>query len=353
MIRKECFSSEWINSISEQFKYKDKNLIEKVIRALSLLELLAKSGCPFTFKGGTALMLIMKDSVHRLSIDIDIICPPGTNVEDYIGTYLEHGFTDIKPIERKQRTNVPKTHSKFFYQIAYKDDLNIESYILLDVLYEELHYFKTNDVKIESPFIDHKGDLLTVVVPSVEDILGDKLTAFAPNTTGIPYYKREKSFSMEIIKQLYDVGRLFNHVKDISITRKSFCKIGEVELSYRELENDLSQVYDDIRETALCISTRGKVGNGKFYDLQDGINRVKSFMYGESYNIENAIVDSARAVYLATLIEKGKDKIEYYSGSPEDIVNLTIKPSFSNKLNKLRSYLPEAYYYWVKTSELL
>ena len=43
MISKECFSAEWIGKVSKEFKYNDKNLIEKVIRALSLLEMLVKA----------------------------------------------------------------------------------------------------------------------------------------------------------------------------------------------------------------------------------------------------------------------------------------------------------------------
>lgn len=75
-----------------------------------------------------------------------------------------------------------------------------------------------------------------VTVPSAEDILGDKLTAFAPNTTGIPYYKNGRSCSMEIAKQLYDVGRLFENVSGLQITAKAFRKIAVVELSYRSWE---------------------------------------------------------------------------------------------------------------------
>lgn len=45
-------------------------LLEKMIRALMLLEGLSKSGLTFIFKGGTALMLLL-DSAKRLSIDID------------------------------------------------------------------------------------------------------------------------------------------------------------------------------------------------------------------------------------------------------------------------------------------
>ena len=44
-------TAEWIKAISVRNKYKDLNLIEKVIRAMSLLEMLKLSGCPFCFKG--------------------------------------------------------------------------------------------------------------------------------------------------------------------------------------------------------------------------------------------------------------------------------------------------------------
>jgi hypothetical protein len=44
-------------------------------------------------------------------------------------------------------------------------------------------------------------------------ILGDKLTAFAPNTTGIPY---KKGKHIEIIKQLHDVSKLIDNITDIS-----------------------------------------------------------------------------------------------------------------------------------------
>ena len=87
MINKECFTTEWIAQKSTELQYNDKNLIEKVIRAFSLLEMLSASGCPFHFKGGTSLMLILGGGSHRLSIDIDIMCPPGTNIEDYLNSW--------------------------------------------------------------------------------------------------------------------------------------------------------------------------------------------------------------------------------------------------------------------------
>ena len=121
MINKECFTTEWIAQKSTELQYNDMNLIEKVIRAFSLLEMLSASGCPFHFKGGTSLMLILGGGSHRLSIDIDIMCPPGTNIEDYLKDYAQSGFLEYQLVERRQAgKDVPKSHSKFFYQVAFK-----------------------------------------------------------------------------------------------------------------------------------------------------------------------------------------------------------------------------------------
>lgn len=353
MINKESFTTEWIAQKSTELQYNDKNLIEKVIRAFSLLEMLSASGCPFHFKGGTSLMLILGGGSHSLSIDIDIMCPPGTNIEDYLKDYAQSGFLEYQLVERRQAgKDVPKSHSKFFYQVAFKGQSDVTSFILLDVLYENCHYHKTNTIDIVSPFIKLDGEPLKVVVPSVEDILGDKLTAFAPETTGIPYYKDDKLSTLEIIKQLYDVGQLFDRMQDIGTVSQSFKAIADVELGYRNLGHDLSQIYDDIRQTALNISTRGFVDKDKFALLQKGIINIKPFMYKGAYRIEEAIIDAAKAAYLATLIETGGENIKRFTDAQLS-GDLLIKPVLTSKLNKLRIGLPEAYFYWVKTSQLM
>ena len=351
MIAPLSFSADWIIQISKKYKA-DRILVEKSIRALSLLEGLAESPLTFVFKGGTALMLIFQEP-RRLSIDIDIMCPPGTNIEDYLKDYAQSGFLEYQLVERRQAgKDVPKSHSKFFYQVAFKGQSDVTSFILLDVLYEDCHYHKTNTIDIVSPFIKLDGEPLKVVVPSVEDILGDKLTAFAPETTGIPYYKNDKLTTLEIIKQLYDVGRLFDRMQDIGTVSQSFKAIADVELGYRNLGHDLSQIYDDIRQTALNISTRGFVDKDKFALLQKGIINIKPFMYKGAYRIEEAIIDAAKAAYLATLIETGGENIERFTDAQLS-GDLLIKHVLTSKLNKLRIGLPEAYFYWAKTSQLM
>jgi hypothetical protein len=83
-------------------------------------------------------------------------------------------------------------------------------------------------------------------VPGFEDILGDKLTAFAPNTIGIPYEKNGDSRAMEIIKQLYDIGSLLIYADDTSIVAETFRIFAQTELGYRKCDPDIIPVLEDI-----------------------------------------------------------------------------------------------------------
>lgn len=347
MISIECFSPQWIDEISAKLEYKDKSLIEKVIRALSLLEMLVQSGCPLTFKGGTALMLILGQSLHRLSIDIDIICPPETEIEQYLKTCRKHGFIRYQQVNKESAgTDVPVSHAKVFYQIAYTDRSEKNEYIRLDVLYENCPYSNIQQLPIKSPFVKLDGEPLNVNVPKKEDILGDKMTAFAPNTIGIPFFKNDRECNMEIIKQLYDINRLFENVDDFRPAFDTFQKVSKVELGYRGLEGRLNEFFEDVRQTAICIATRGQAGKGDIKFFLSGIKRVKSFMYKEKYQIEEAIKDASRAAYLATCFEKGILDIKKYSGNPQSAVGIDISDALPAKLRKLKNISPEAYYYW-------
>lgn len=355
MIAEKCFSREWITAKAEELRYPDKNVIERVVRAFSLLDMLAQSGCPFVFKGGTALMLLLHDVNSRLSTDIDIICPPVVNIEDYLKNYQESGFIRYELVERRQEgAQIPKGHSKLFYNVAFPHYDREDMYILLDVLYDEHQYIATKQVPIISPLVEVMGEPLSVTVPSENDILGDKLTAFAPDSTGIPYYKKGDEKSLEVMKQLYDVGRLFEHVENIQVAAEVFKRIVPIELAYRNKEMSLQEVIDGVRNLDLNIALRGAIDAEQFAFLQRGINKLRNYMYsGKQYRIDEAIVDAARNAYLLTLIQCGVYEIERYSGHPLDVKELTIGNILPNKLNKLRKNFPEAFWYWYKTEQLL
>ena len=197
----------------------------------------------------------------------------------------EQGFIRKEEQKRTANTKIDKAHYKFFYTPLHKTSKD-EEYVLLDILFEAVRYQKLENIEIKSSFVPEKDAPLTVKSPCLEDITGDKLTAFAPNTTGIPYFKGEDSMSMEIIKQLYDIGNLANNVSEIETIKSTFKTFALTELSYRELDKLTEQdVIEDIYQTALCVVTRGADGKGNFNELQNGIQRVSRFVFSEIYHI--------------------------------------------------------------------
>ncbi len=62
MILETTYTKAWVEKIRKQKDYKkaDPSNIEKMLYALSLLENLVESRLEFIFKGGTALILLLK-----------------------------------------------------------------------------------------------------------------------------------------------------------------------------------------------------------------------------------------------------------------------------------------------------
>lgn len=354
MIDPESRTLRWIQSVAESHGIKNLSLLEKAIRAFSLLEALVRSGCPFVFKGGTSLMLYL-NSRKRLSIDIDIVCPPGTDVESYLKEYsYEYGFGEVKLIERISRSNVPKKHAKCFYSVAFFAGYEEES-ILLDVLFEENQYEQIVSVPIVSPFLKQVGDIVYVKIPSIGDLLGDKLTAFAPHTTGIPFFKGGKDCSKEINKQLFDIASLFELTDNLTITSTTFQKLVDIELTYRQINDTVGvqTVLDDIYNTALCITLRGAVQPDEFSLLSDGIKKVRAFIHSENYTIDCAIANAAKAAYLSCLIRSGNTHINHYSSDQvAKLVDAVIVEPMPTKLNKLKKSNIEAFFYWNEIQKL-
>lgn len=352
MIDKERLNIDWIEKVSKANRNADKILVEKAIRAFLLLEGLALSDIHFVFKGGTSLML-MTNPNRRLSVDIDIVIPGTIDKfeQDLPVIADKQGFLRMEPQERTATTTVPKHHYKFFYTPIHKTSQD-EEYILLDVLFEQSPYCTVSKKEIVSNFIPAIEPHMSVDVPCAEDLLGDKLTAFAPNTTGIPYFKNGKSMSMEIIKQLYDIGCLFDLSNDMEIVRKTFERIAQKEIGYRSGTMVVADVLEDILQTSLCISTRSVMGKGNFEELQNGIKRVKGFIFSESYHIENAIVSASKAAYLSALIATNATKIEKYA-NPLQVKDWTISDLAYNTLNKLKKTNTEAFFYWHKAISLI
>lgn len=121
-------------------------------------------------------------------------------------------------------------HFKTYYKSSV--DGSIEP-ILLDVLYTVNPYPELKEIPIARDWIQTEGKITQVKMPTFDAILGDKLTAFTPKTTGILY---RKGRPVEIIKQLFDVAFLMENISDLTVVRTSYAKVVKEELFFRKLD---------------------------------------------------------------------------------------------------------------------
>ena len=150
---------------------------------------------------------------------------------------------------------------------------------------------------------------------------------------------------MEIIKQLYDIGNLFNSVHDLTIVRKTFNRLAIIEANYRKMDITANDVLNDTYQTCLCLALRGTDGVGNFEELVAGINRVKKYMFSENFSLEKVIVMTGKIAYLTKLVANDETVIRLYEG-PGTLNALLIEQPHNTKLNKLKKQYPEAFWYW-------
>ncbi|MBP9926322.1 MAG: nucleotidyl transferase AbiEii/AbiGii toxin family protein [Cyclobacteriaceae bacterium] len=350
MIDSSTFTKEHVLKCAEQFTGVDKILLEKQIFALSLAQMLASSGLDFVFKGGTSLILLLETPL-RLSIDVDIIVSPATQLEEFLDFVINNSiFKNIQESERNQTGKIPKRHYRFHYDSLFNQ--RFEEYILLDVLFEFPQYPSILTHSKKNGLLKYSTDNVSIIkTPTINSILGDKLTAYAPETTGIPFYKNGKQMNMEIVKQLFDIGVLFDSCDDLAEIKESFTKIALTELYYRDLPSHSPQdILADIFKTSKSLLDRD-LSNQVFSELNKGIDRLRGYIIGRKFYIEQAIIAAGKAAYLSKLILTNSNHIDKYSSPDSNLDNYFVDGEFI-KFNKLRKSNPEAFYYWYKAFNL-
>jgi hypothetical protein len=312
VILKESFSIEHINSIKAKYPTLDKQLIERTIFALGLLESLAKVKMPFIFKGGTALMLLL-EKPFRLSTDIDIIVDPSCDVEEYLKEVASiYPFLHVDEHLRVGKNEIIKKHYKYYYKSPTSET---EIPILLDILYEDNGYDTLITKEIQNSFLLTGGDNYRVQLPSIESILGDKLTAFAPHTTGIEFeYVNDKGNkvekTLEVIKQFLDVSQLIEEVNNPKSVRKTYDNVVSNEIKYRGIEVSPEDCLIDTFKATLSILSKGSLYHGDYPYLIKGIRKIQNHIFGFSFNGEVAYKFAAPVLlFVAKMINHNYDVV--------------------------------------------
>lgn len=337
MIDKRIYSKDYIDHVLMTQKC-DPTILERTIFAFGLLEALVTVGAKFIFKGGTSLMLLL-DTPLRLSTDIDIIAEPDTNMENFVKkASLIYPFIGYEESKRTGANNIIKQHFRFFFKSVLRPDKEIS--VLLDVLYEKNHYAKVIEKEIHNSLVLTEGRPVMVSVPSVESILGDKLTAFAPHTIGVrPITKYEDRIidkKIEVMKQFFDVASLYDVAKVQSEIAESYFNTAEAEIKYRGLSISPEECLKDTFAAALSIYSKGKFDKEDYKDYLFGIKGLSGFLINIKFNGETAFKQAAKVMHLTSCILNDQS----IGNSIPDVDLLTGEYS---KLNQTRKIDKNAY----------
>lgn len=324
----------------------DPSILERTVFAFGLLEAIRTAGLPFIFKGGTSLLILL-DEPRRLSTDIDIIVDPGTDVDGYVNKAGKiFPFLSVEEHIRQTGSAIDKRHFRFLFQSP-RTGKNI--HILLDVLYEKNPYYRILEKPIRSSFLLSEGEDMFVAVPDQNSLLGDKLTAFAPHTTGIPFGKDKE---LEIMKQMFDCWTLIREMNDFPTVASVYRHTAEIEMGYRGLKIPVEDVLLDTIQSCLCIMGRGGICPDDYRYFIDGINALQGHIFRGRINGENAGIMACEVMYLASCILTHQTQYAFDAETAQyKKEKLTLKGF--RKIGYIRKADQNAYAYLVKSFQLL
>lgn len=339
MINIDTFKKEHIDSILKDKKC-DPQFLEKSIFAFGLLEALVRSNAKFVFKGGTSLMLLL-DKPMRLSTDIDIVVSKEYDIEKYIKIASKtFPFKNVEYDERRGKNGIIKKHFRFIYDSPLKKGEELD--ILLDVLFEDNNYSETLSKEINSEFLIISEPKVFVNVPTVDSILGDKLTAFAPNTIGIKYdivtkFDNLRSKRVEVIKQLFDIACLLDKASDFIKIKETYLKVSTAEIGYRDLQIDYKDCLLDSFRCALSLFSKGRLFDKDYKELTVGVKKIGGYIYGTKLNLENIYQYAVKVMFLSAGILANKNIFEINNFNSPPLESPFNKINFMEKINK-KSY---------------
>ena len=355
MIAPETFRPEWLADLRRRHRGLDPSIVEKMIVALALVERLAQQDLPFVFKGGTCLVLLL-GQLRRFSVDVDIVttASPEAVAQAVAGVCRQPPFQRYEYDERRStKDGIPRGHYYLYFD-PIQDLQRAAPYVALDVLHEAHGYPALLTVPVGSDFVHVAGEPQLVTIPSVESITGDKLTAFAPTSTGIRY---DQGKEQEIIKQLFDLGILFDEVAQVELVQAAYQATVGKELVYRNLPDSApADVLTDTIRTALHLAhlklnrrPGSPAETTAARELATGITAFAGFPFATRFGTDQAATSAAKAAYLAARL-----LVADYSALPRFPANPApaITDQRFNYLNKLRS-APTALYYWQHLVALL
>lgn len=346
MIAPECFSSDWVERCRADFGAGSSLLVEKTIHALALLDALARRDVPFVFRGGTSLLLRLP-RLRRLSIDIDITSPLPDGELDLVlaevGTMPP--FERFEEDQRGHHRLPARRHFKFHYT-PLRNWGNQTSHVILDVVRDSAVHPRIDRVPLQSPLI-RVIEAAAVSVPSIEGLLADKLTAFAPRTVGVPL---RPGSAMQVVKHLFDAAELLEAMTHPGELAAAYGVLFAAENRYRDGRFSRDEALEDIADTGRLICGLGLKGappSAEAEMLQDGARALAGHLLGTRFGQPELKLAAAKLVWVAETLRRGDIPAGGLPRFDATRIGALIDARLpgDEHLYRLKRLLPEVYYY--------
>ena len=362
IFRADAFGQAWLRKQAKAMSGADPQILEMSLHALTLLGHLQEAGLPLTFRGGTSLLLHLPE-IHRLSIDIDIVSPiEGAELERILAEVAKkHPFTGHQESVRDGGRLPKRRHFKFHFNSALGIQNLAPASVMLDVVAETETVHVLESKVISTGFLEAEREV-KVQLPTLESLLADKLTAFAPTTTGVPLRKTDGTPGdvVQVVKQLFDVGMLFGSATNGTEVVETYQRAQAKEASYRGGTLTIEATLDDTIAACLSATPFKEKVRARFADyplLYKGYIGMRGHLT-RPFSEEDFRRFAAQTAALAAHIKTGTPldfSTLQYAGT--DAQNTAIKAnSFNNTemdwLDGLKQVNPAAYHYWMVTQRI-
>ncbi len=300
---KSYFDRNYILKKIEERRGLVRDLYERALNGLEYLSQLRDMGLDPIFKGGSAVQLLIPENLQRLSIDIDLA---------------------VGCSEKELTSILQQIHNKFNNKIYDFERVgtDLPPYLVLYNLYIP-SFFSETPSKIELDFLLHMPNYKTqqtqiktflyesdyiVRTPTINALLGDKLTTLGPNTIGKTLDKNP----LNIGKQLYDIFVLFNYSDNFKDLFDAYYDVFNFEKKNRELhslsfEDAINDLIHICKLFSLSKNSPKWVTDEKIKEktnfLKRGINNLMPYTSSElKLSLLKARTTSAKIAFLAKLL---------------------------------------------------
>jgi predicted nucleotidyltransferase component of viral defense system len=357
-ITPEHFHPEALGISCKSLNFRQPSLFETCLHAFELLGRLSGSGLPFLFKGGTS-MVLHSAAPRRISTDIDIMTPiSGEDLVAVLQTVAEGDpFLSFDEHDRGLRDLPNRRHFRYYYRPATGGTQPVP--LLLDVVEDDFSTFETEDKSVLQSWFTPNRET-TVKVQTLDYLLGDKLAAFAPRTTGVPYLRKDGTEGdlMQIAKQFFDVATLFDLNDNPSVCLPAWQEHVKKEAAYRELKDlNPEEVLKDTFQACLAatmITFPVKRRHRDSDTLWKGINSLANHVVDGALSHRGMFEMAGKVAYLTTLLgtnssaQVGKPQPP---DNPVELKGLKIEGPL-RFLNPIGGSSPNGLFFWNEAAKL-